>query len=103
MPGEQPRQIRPWAILKAVAIAIATYLVAAGFDFTTPEKRFQSQDLRIVANSVRIDSLALQQQVGFSVLFKLACVDKRFSERDRQLAGLDCDAVFRAHSSRGTR
>lgn len=101
MANDQPKPVRPWSLVKAALIAIAGYLIAAGFDFKTPAARFAEQDARISRNSVRVDTLEVQMRAGFTVLFKLACVDKRYSDRDRQLAGLDCEAVLR--SPRGGR
>ncbi len=74
-------------------MAVTWFLIALGFGFRTPAmatKELQAQIDVIRSTIARADTSQQKFERMLNIQFRLQCVDARISERDRQLAGLDC-------------
>lgn len=82
------RRVQPTELLALVALAIAL-LGAFGYRRYNPEPVIAALDVRLTKDERRADSLA----APLTILLRLQCLNKAFSDRDRQLVGLDCAKV----------
>lgn len=87
--AQQPAPVRLWPVLKVVATIIVGFMLASGFDWTTPAKKFAKQDARIDA----VESVAASTAADVGAIRRLQCLDDRWTARDRALVQLDCADV----------
>lgn len=96
------RGINWWTVVKAIAALTVPVFVAAGFDFKTPSAKFAEQDRKIdtlqsqvAAGVASADTIKRTMNEGFDLIFRLNCLDTtHYSQRDLQLAGLNCRALL---------
>lgn len=89
--------VRWWPVVKTVALALGGLLVAAGFDYESPQRRFARTDSTIAAVSARIDTVATAQRQSdenWDTFFRLTCLSRQYSARELQFAKIDCDRVL---------
>lgn len=89
-------RIRP-VLWKAALWITAGFLVATGFDWTTPKQKFAVLNKRIDTTNTRLGRVEERQDrtdQNFGIVFKLACIDRRYTARDMQLVGLNCPAIL---------
>lgn len=91
-------------------IPLLAILTVFGFDFKTPANAQKHLEDRVDSNakSVQVQIDAIRHSTSYSdsarertehklnVLLKLQCINQNLTDRDRRLAGLDCNDVLSA-------
>lgn len=100
------QQIRPGAVLKALAWLAGGFLLMAGFDFETPRRRFDRIDSTNLNQDTAIATVArgqLRSEEHWRIWSRLTCLDSRYKQRDLQLVGLNCEQALQGVFQAGQR
>lgn len=80
-----------WPLILKIAFgAIGALLLMAGFDFTTPAKRFAQQDEKIA----HVEAKQERTDGNVGIMLKLTCIGGKVPLEHQQLVGLKCDSLL---------